>query len=755
MLKELQQVWLSIYVISALLNLAVADSASKEYDVSCPPGDVSLVMAGVKAGNRLVDAWQSAYTSKYCPNFNVTFENNAWDSSAARLCANSLIHDPADVASMSGSFFLPQASTTDGWSFQCKRSKQEREAVLVLLAHRGIVAAVSKNSKARDCIDLLGGGLTEAQLRWMYTSFNTKDLIANGWNPSSVPYLDDDDNTHLWSELHENCTASEILLALEEEGEGKDDGMEYIFEHILTGRGEKMREVQSGGDSREKLDEFMKANPTAISLFHLYDALSTEFHERNLMTIGIKNGNNEVIVPFGPSFEDETYPFLKRVNLGLVKNLDALEVTRPFLEFAYSDEGTKILKYKGYWPIEGWRKTIMYSRIGSDLGLNVEDIQKNCGPLDDSILIAGGNTVLPVVKIWTEFYKLGCPVHIVIEGGRSSDGVSRVCASAESGYSVDVGMMSRSFTLGKEAVLHGDSDYVFDCINDKNTNDKLPSVIQVEVAVDGVVVIFAAGSSGERCVRLIGGLTLDQIRWMYSNYSDEELENTGWDSSGLTNSDFDSNTHLWSELDYRCDEKEIRLIGDFVGEGTFAGFAEYVFKDRANGETVANNRPIPYYEAYGAEMLYELTEYDDAAAFGGYSFYIVNQEVYWAAPVATEAGQPYIAPTEETMSDGSYAFARKMYLAIRDEESVIRKVTAALQFGYNHPELIKSTGYAPLDKDRVEEMMLRLRNGPYSHYETEEDDEENESQVGVIMGIIIGVIVFGILVVLAIRYWRQ
>lgn len=102
-----------------------------ENTVACPPVDVSLKMAGLAAGNRLVEAWQKVYRSKYCPNFNITFEPNSWDASAARVCGSSLIHDAVDIASMAGSYFYPQVSTSDGWHFQCKRSKLEREAGLV------------------------------------------------------------------------------------------------------------------------------------------------------------------------------------------------------------------------------------------------------------------------------------------------------------------------------------------------------------------------------------------------------------------------------------------------------------------------------------------------------------------------------------------------------------------------------------------------------------------------------------------------
>ncbi len=126
------QAILAIYLLPALLKQAAAES-DMDFKVSCPPQDITLSMAGLQSGNRLLGAWQKVYSSKYCPGFNITFESNSWDSAAARVCDSSLIDNPVDIASMGGSFFQPQATTSDGWTFQCMRSKLERETALVRL----------------------------------------------------------------------------------------------------------------------------------------------------------------------------------------------------------------------------------------------------------------------------------------------------------------------------------------------------------------------------------------------------------------------------------------------------------------------------------------------------------------------------------------------------------------------------------------------------------------------------------------------
>ena len=125
------RMWFIFCLLQVFLHSTKAQSSNSSYAVPCPPQDVSLNMAGLTAGNRLVAGWKHQYSSKYCPGFNISFHRDTWDSASARVCDSSLVDRAVDLAGMSGSFFLSQATTTDGWSFYCKRSKQQRVTTAV------------------------------------------------------------------------------------------------------------------------------------------------------------------------------------------------------------------------------------------------------------------------------------------------------------------------------------------------------------------------------------------------------------------------------------------------------------------------------------------------------------------------------------------------------------------------------------------------------------------------------------------------
>ena len=114
-----------------------------------------------------------------------------------------------------------------------------------------------------------------------------------------------------------------------------------------------------------------------------------------------------------------------------------------------------------------------------------------------------------------------------------------------------------------EGVQSEESPNTYQCLKGDTTR----SAVQVDVAQDGMTVIMQKEGAADECVKILGGFTLDQLRWIYSTYNEDELERTGWDTSSLKNSDNDPSTHLWSELDERCQSAEIRLSGDFTGDG--------------------------------------------------------------------------------------------------------------------------------------------------------------------------------------------
>mmetsp|Transcript_2301 Transcript_2301/g.4563 ORF Transcript_2301/g.4563 Transcript_2301/m.4563 type:complete len:747 (-) Transcript_2301:170-2410(-) len=704
--------------------------------VVCPTAPVT--MAGLDGAVRVMEAWKAAY-GKHCPDAQIGAEGGGYAMGAARVCDNHIIYGGVDIGGMSGVFFDPQASTTDGWTFDCKRS--QRSAVLLKVAKEGIAVEASSAGKkgmngndasdAASCIELMGG-LTTDQLRWAYSSLGNRELKQSDWNTNAVPFSDGDDSTHLWSELNENCTASEVLIA----GPDADSGAYNFFaKRLFKAPGETFRNGYFSSPDASVVDDYMQENRNAISFSKLYDIFSSKFAAKadRTQTISIMDKTGNFVPPIGKTFETGEYPLVRSVYMAVNKEPDSLKSTVPIFEFGFSEEGTNAIKEAGFWPIREWEKLVMFTRLQSELGLDANDIKDSCGTSHGVIQVAGSTTVEPVASMWAALFQLGCDVQIDVAGGGSSVGAARVCAKLEEGEPVDIGDMCRSWNIGVE-VERREEDFIYDCLQ----GDPSRSVFQVDVALDGITFIVPRRGVAFDCLSMIGGLTFDQIRWIYSSFSEAELVQGGWDPSSVKNSDNDPSTHLWSELDSRCAPVEIHITGDKIGDGNYATLTKMIMPNmHSTGEHIAANRPEEYRQGQAFDQLMYLTQREDGISYTGFYYYHASNEIFWAVPIANAAGT-VVTPSEETIGDGSYPLARSIQMNLLNNPNILEHTIPFVEFGLSHPELIFTSGYVPLPTQAIDTMLQRLRGAPYGDKPLV-DDTDDDSLLSTVEFVLIGV----------------
>jgi ABC-type phosphate transport system substrate-binding protein len=196
---------------------------------------------------------------------------------------------------------------------------------------------------------------------------------------------------------------------------------------------------------------------------------------------------------------------------------------------------------------------------------------QECGPLSE-IQVAGSSTVFPMAKAWALGYRAQCGVSVTVAGGGSTIGARRVCGrSLDTGAApVDIGAMSRKWTVAEATATDANGGY-FACLQ----GDVTRKLIQVEVALDGVTVAVVTAGLGTQCLRKMPGLTIAQLRWIYSNYSQAQqgLTTPELVKAVIPNSDGNPATRLWSELNSTCVAAPIRIAGADPLSGTFDFFS--------------------------------------------------------------------------------------------------------------------------------------------------------------------------------------
>jgi ABC-type phosphate transport system substrate-binding protein len=263
----------------------------------------------------------------------------------------------------------------------------------------GAALATSSDGPAAECLEKLGG-LTIGQLRWMFSSLTENLLIQeyDGWNSSEVPHSDGNELTRRWSELHNECQPEEILII----GMASSNPVHDFFEKKISHAAEEVIDTTRfhGETDIEVLVDKLERSKSGIGFFNIRYALSEEDKSvvaNRLKTVLLLDRNRAYISPEDARFEDRDYPLTSHIYFNINDEQLTWINLRPFLEYAFSEQGTSELLEASFWPVPRWKQEVMKARAQTATAVAMEDIV--CGPDGSDISIAGSTTVFPVSQI--------------------------------------------------------------------------------------------------------------------------------------------------------------------------------------------------------------------------------------------------------------------------------------------------------------------------------------------------------------------
>lgn len=132
---------------SALVTLYLLLSWTCVSVTSSCGGD--LVVAGASSANRLVRTWLLGYNT-LCPTARVTIDDSSSSTGAARVCGVRRKATAVDIGSMRRPMNRLEASSNDGWRFQCERSTRSTIQVSTMcLEESSLVLLYVTNSSPR------------------------------------------------------------------------------------------------------------------------------------------------------------------------------------------------------------------------------------------------------------------------------------------------------------------------------------------------------------------------------------------------------------------------------------------------------------------------------------------------------------------------------------------------------------------------------------------------------------------------------
>jgi phosphate transport system substrate-binding protein len=710
--KNLGITWMFVVLMmfSGLAGCLGGDDTSEE-DKQVEQKTINI--AGSSTVFPVASAWGQSY-SEANPEYVVNVAGGGSGAGASKVCSTD--SDSVNIGDMSRDWKSSEATKgDDGYTFACESS--DVTVTQLIVAIDGLSVVVKKGGAADQCISSMGG-LSMAQLRWMYSDWTEADLEADGLNMSSVTPGNDNDGVREWSDLSSNCGDSEIKLW----GADSDSGTyEYFGEQVfckscfadaepVSESFDVDRGYQNSADDNQIVNG-ITGDENAIGYFgYAY----YEENENVLSVAAIANDDTHgvqdaggAVAPEATTVADGSYAPLSRYIYMNVNNND-WDLVSEFIKYGYSKEGMDQVSAVGYVALPSSMVTDMLSRVGGGT-YKAPVVEAEGGTIN----IAGSSTVFPVASAWGQAFSQANPTFTVtVAGGGSGAGASKVCSTDTD--SVHIGDMSRGWKSSEATV--GADGYTYDCVDSDVT------VTQLIVAIDGLSVVVKKGGAADQCISSMGGLSMAQLRWMYSDWTEADLEADGLNMSSVTPGNDNDGVREWSDLSTSsaCGDAEIKLWGADSDSGTYEYFGEQVFCKScfADAEPVSESFDVArgyQNSADDNQIVNGITGDENAIGYFGYAYYEENENVLSVAAIANndthgvEDAGGAVTPEATTVADGSYApLSRYIYMNVNNDDWDL--VRSFIEYGFSEAgmEHVMDVGYVALPESMLEEMRARI-----------------------------------------------
>jgi ABC-type phosphate transport system substrate-binding protein len=499
---------IKVSLVDLLIALLVTKSSAQ-----CGSGGFKI--AGATVVEPIATAWAQNYgaqcnipvvtNSPTGPANAIIVEAGGTTVGAGRVCGNAARGTTVDIGTMSRAWRDSEATSVDSWNYQCKLGDSTRSVIQVDVAIDAIAVIVKKGGVGDSCIKLLGGGLTQDQVRWIFSSYTIAQLKMTGWKETALA-KGSGSTDNLWNSLHKGCNPSEINIAGRELISGTT---EYFRDRILkdAANGETFDDTGLRKFFTSTVDDvlmnYVANDASAIGFvgFIWYQSFVDK-----LNAIAIQNRAGEFVEPTPETILSSEYnPLTRRTRMNLWKG--SIAKTKPFLEYGYSAKGDSNVKELGIEPVPAADQILMLSRLQSDRGISLDQIE--CGPGTGVITIGGIINVRPHMNIWAIHYMDKCPkVEALLITTVAAQAIPRVCGNI-------AGKTTVATTNVKFQGATSGNAYTFNCPS-KPTSKLIElqvapgplfayvSNLPAEIVISRPFLRFALGPVGTKLLNLLG-----------------------------------------------------------------------------------------------------------------------------------------------------------------------------------------------------------------------------------------------------------
>jgi phosphate transport system substrate-binding protein len=288
------------------------------------------------------------------------------------------------------------------------------------------------------------------------------------------------------------------------------------------------------------------------------------------------------------------------------------------------------------------------------------------------VFVTGSSTVEPVSARVGELAldQSGGGLKVTVEGPGTGDGFDKFCAG-----DADVTDASRPIDEAEVALCEENGiEYT-----------------ELEIGIDGLSVITNPVNEAVTCL---------DVPALYALIGPESEGFTSWsDANELATTVGSAYTEL--------PDAPLDIYGPGTESGTYDSFVEFAIADLAEQQGVAEDaiaaRADYTSSARDAEIVAGIEGSDSSLGWVGYAFYVGEQDALKALEV--DGGDGCVAPTPETIGDGTYPFSRSLYIYVNNAKATENPAVASFVDLYLSDDglaQVSDAGYVDLPADRIQ-----------------------------------------------------
>ena len=250
------------------------------------------------------------------------------------------------------------------------------------------------------------------------------------------------------------------------------------------------------------------------------------------------------------------------------------------------------------------------------------------GGVSGSIFVTGSSTVEPIsTGVAEAFAEANEGFDFTVEGPGTGDGFKKFCAGE-----ADISDASRAIK-DEEAAACAEAGIEY---------------VELKVAIDGMSVLTSVNNTAIACLSFPD---------LYALMGPESTGFAKWSDAAAIATELGSSTVL--------PDAELVVTGPGEESGTFDSFVELaIAKIAESREQEPNTRPDYTASANDNAIIDGISGTDTSLGWVGYAFAEENRDKVNEIAIAKEANGECVAPTPETIADGSYPLSRPLFIYV-------------------------------------------------------------------------------------------